>query len=667
MQRQLTPQELDILSKTVSMLSVDAVQAANSGHPGLPMGASYYASLLWAEYLRFDPVDTRWENRDRFVLSAGHGSMLLYSLLHLFGYDVSMDQIKKFRQLGSKTPGHPEFKHTPGVEATTGPLGQGFANGIGMALSGKMLKAQFGSDLFDYRVFGIVSDGDLMEGISSEAGSLAGHLGLGNIVYLYDDNKITLAGTTDVCFTESVPKRFEALGWHVASTTSRDHAGLRSCIDKAIAETSKPSLICVRSVIGEGSPKKAGTFDVHGSPLGNDERVATRKNIGWPEDKDFYIPDETRTLCKELLNTKKTIYTEWNIKREAEFIKDQAKATLFKKYTTQEVSIELEKTLLAGVGQTKPEATRSLSGKIIQTLAEHMPNFVGGSADLESSTKTLIKNSTEIQKDNFSGRNIRYGVREHAMGAIANGLAYEGMWLPMVSTFLVFSDYLRPTIRLAALSKQQVLYVFTHDSIWVGEDGPTHEPIEQIASLRLIPNLYVFRPADGLETSVSYLAALKKTTAPSAIICSRQDLPAIPRQANFDSKQILRGGYVVKDSPDCELTLVATGSEVSLALEASEILLTQGTNCRVVSLPCVDLFMEQDEEYRSSVIPVTQPAISIEAGVTAGWHKVLGPVSFAIGIDTFGDSAPGQVLAEKYGLVPEKIALKVQTLIATLQ
>jgi transketolase len=657
---QVENSQLELLGKTVSMLSVDGVQKADSGHPGLPMGAALYTSILWSEFLRFDPSNPRWANRDRFVLSAGHGSMLLYSLLHLFGYDLSIADLKGFRQWGSKTPGHPEFRYTAGVEATTGPLGQGVGNSVGMALSGKMLAARYGQNVFNYRVFALVSDGDMMEGISSEAASLAGHLKLGNLTFLYDDNKICLAGKTEDCFSEDTTARFASYGWHTQSVAFDDVAGIRAALANATEEKDRPSLISVRSIIGFGSPNKADSDSAHGAPLGVDEVALTKQALGWPLEPQFYVPAEVITLCAGLVAKKKQDHQEWKRVWEVYSDANRETAAQFNQQNSTEVPAELRKKLLEGIEHTKPEATRVLSGKAIQVVANHLPRFIGGSADLEPSTKTSINKTTDVQATDFGGRNFRFGVREHAMAAVANGLAYEGYWHPLISTFLVFSDYLRPCLRLAAISKVPTLFVFTHDSIWVGEDGPTHEPIEHIQSLRLIPGLDVFRPADGLEVAVSYLAAIERQDGPTAIICSRQNLPPLERSTTFDASVILKGGYVLKECNRPDVSLVATGSEVALALKVSALLEQERVSARIVSLPCVDRFQSQDKEYRDYVIPDTIPSVTMEAGVTSGWADVVGPVHLAIGIDTYGASAPGEVVAEKLGLNAETVASKVK-------
>lgn len=664
---QIEDAKLEQLGKTISMLSVDAVQKAESGHPGLPMGASLYAGLLWGEFLRFNPKEPRWPNRDRFVLSAGHGSMLLYSLLHLFNYDLPLSELQSFRQWESKTPGHPEFGYTPGVEATTGPLGQGIGNSVGMALGGKLMAAEYGADLFNYRVFALVSDGDLMEGLSSEVGSLAGHWGLGNLIVLYDDNNICLAGKTKDCFTEDVPARFSAFGWQTLSVNADDINGLRSAIEAGIKEQSKPTLISVKSIIGLGSPNKSNSASAHGSPLGAEEVALTKQALGWPTEPLFYIPESVTQLCSSLVKAKQSEFDKWTSAYDSWKKTAGEKAQKLEAQLAREIPSSLREKLLNGLEQKGSEATRELSGKTIQLIAAQLPAFIGGSADLEPSTKTSIKDSTDIQAGSFSGRNVRYGVREHGMAAIANGLAYEQSWIPMVSTFLVFSDYLRPSVRLAALSHLQVLYVFTHDSIWVGEDGPTHEPIEHIQSLRLIPNLDVFRPADGIETAVAYLAALERKDGPTALVFSRQGLPVLERSADFDAASILKGAYVLRECiKEPDLTIVATGSEVGLALQVSDQLAHDRVNARVVSIPCVERFKAQEKEYRDQVIPDTIPCVTLEAGVTIGWAGVVGPCSLNLGIDRFGASAPGDLVAEKLGLNVEVIVERIKDFLHTL-
>lgn len=651
----MNKEELKKIATTIRMLSVDGVEKAKSGHPGLPMGAADFAATLWANHLRFNPKKPDWLNRDRFVLSAGHGSMLIYSLLHLFGYDLPLSELQSFRQWESKTPGHPEFGMTAGVEATTGPLGQGTANAVGMALSGKMLAARFGKDLFDYRVWALVSDGDLMEGISSEAASLAGHLKLGNLTYLYDDNHISLADPTSVCFSEDIPARFSSYGWHVQSVNGHDYDAIDKALTTAASITDRPSIICFRTTIGLGSPNKSNTSDVHGSPLGEKETLLTKENLGWPTDKPFYVPDDVKKLIAGLLESKSNATAEWEKKasgKMSELSALQARAV--------PAALEAEIMKAFTEGEQKADATRNLSGKAIQIVAKHCPWFIGGSADLEPSTKTLIKGTTDISAEDFSGKNVRYGVREHAMGAIANGLSYTKMWTPFTATFHVFSDYMRPTMRLAALSHLQTLFVFTHDSFWVGEDGPTHEPIEQTQSLRLIPGVDVYRPADGVETGLAYVAAMKRTNGPSALLFTRQNVPVLKRDASFTPQDFYKGGYILSGKENSAVVIVATGSEVGAAVAAAEKLNAAGTKTRVVSMPCVDVFLRQDKAYRDSVIPPTAKKISIEAGVTWGWERVVGADGLMIGIDHYGASAPGELLADKFGFTAEKVLSKIQ-------
>lgn len=655
--------DLQRLALTIRILSAEGVEKANSGHPGMPMGAADYAALLWAEELRFNPEDPDWINRDRFVLSAGHGSMLLYSLLHLFQYDLPIEELQQFRQWGSKTPGHPEFGVTPGVETTTGPLGQGFANGVGLALSAKLMAAEYGEDIFDYRVFGIVSDGDLMEGVASEAASVAGQLGLGNLIYFYDDNEISIGGNTNVCFTESVPKRFEAYDWFVQEVDGHNLTEIRSALGRARDEKKRPSLIVCHTTIGFGSPKKAGSADVHGSPLGKEELAATKKALGWTETEAFAIPADVRAFTTACVEKKITDFKAWNDRFQSWSKADGARAEKLNRQLTREVPGDLRDELLKVLNDGKKDATRNISGRALQVIAKHLPFVVGGSADLEPSTKTLIKDSADIGPNSFSGRNLRFGVREHAMGAIANGLAYTQAWIPYTATFLVFSDYMRPPIRLAALSHLQSLFIFTHDSFWVGEDGPTHEPIEQIACLRAIPNLSVYRPADGIEVALAYYDALRARSHPSALLFTRQNLPPIERE-NFEPESVLRGGYIVSGAAEEELVLIATGSELAAVCEAAKVLKTRGTPARVVSLPCVERFMEQPVSYREAVIPPQARKVSVEAGSTLGWERIVGSGGLTIGIDHYGASAPGELLAGKFGFTTERILERVSTWLA---
>lgn len=647
------------LATTIRILSADGVEKAKSGHPGLPMGAADFAAVLWSEYLRANPKDPHWLNRDRFILSAGHGSMLLYSLLHLFGYNLPMEQLKSFRQWDSITPGHPELGVTPGVEATTGPLGQGSANSVGLALSQKLLAARYGKDLFDHRVFALVSDGDLMEGVSAEAASLAGHWGLNNLVYVYDDNHISLAAETKVCFTEDVAKRYESYGWFVQKCDGHNMEEFSAAMDKALAQGERPSIICCRTTIGFGSPNKTNTHDVHGAPLGDEELKATKANLGWPVDQMFLVPDDVKAFLAVKVEEKIKVAGEW----QAKFDKwKDANGELAKQLDLQlnkEIGATLKSDLIAAFKDAKKDATRNYSGKAIQVIAKHVPGFIGGSADLDPSTKTAISGGGAVQKDNYSGKNLHFGVREHAMGSIVNGLASTGMWIPYSATFLVFSDYMRPVMRLASLSHLQSLFIFTHDSFWVGEDGPTHEPIEHVMSMRLIPKLHVLRPADGLEVAMCYYAALTRKDGPSTLVFTRQNVTPLERPAGFKPEDILRGAYTVLDTANPKAVLVATGSEVGAAVEAAKKLEGEGKPLRVVSMPCAERYAEQDAAYKESVLPGELPRITFEAGRTIGWESIVGGSVLTLGIDHYGASAPGELLAEKFGFTAEKLRERI--------
>ena len=538
-----SPELLALSANTIRGLAIDAVQKANSGHPGMPMGMADAASLLWLEYLRYVPDDPEWLGRDRFVLSAGHGSMLLYSLLHLAGFDVPMAQLKQFRQLHSHTPGHPEFGETPGVETTTGPLGQGFGNGVGMALGAKMEAARFGCEQFETRVFGIVSDGDLMEGVAHEAASLAGHLGLGNIIYLYDDNRITIDGGTDVCFTEDVGKRFEGLDWHVVSADGHDAASLRAAIEAGIAETSRPTIIKCRTHIGQGSPNKVDTSASHGAPLGDDEIRLTKEALGLPAE-DFHVPSEVLQLFGTRAAANAAVRDQWLADVDGWRGANPELAEEHARFRSRHVPADLLTQLIDAAG-TDAGATRALSGKVVQRAAELVPSLVGGSADLEGSTKTGIKASGYVARDAFDVRNFYFGVREHGMGAIQNGLALHGGYLPVGSTFLVFSDYMRPSIRLAALMNIPSLFIYSHDSLMLGEDGPTHQPVEHLAALRLIPNLHLFRPADAAEVAAAWTHALSRRDGPVTMALTRQKVPTLERPEDFQATDMMRGGYIL--------------------------------------------------------------------------------------------------------------------------
>ena len=658
----LTHDQLRLGANTLRMLAVDAIEKANSGHPGLPMGAADYAFILWHDFLSFNPNDPNWPNRDRFILSAGHGSMLLYGLLHLFGFDLPMEQLQNFRQWGSATPGHPEAGHTPGVEVTTGPLGQGFANGVGMGIAARMVADRFNDEackLIDHKIYALVSDGDLMEGISSEAASLAGHLKLGNLIYIYDDNGITIEGSTELAFSEDIKKRFEACGWYVQRINGHDYEQIRDALDAARHEKEKPSLIIAKTHIACGSPNKHDSPQAHGSPLGPQEVTATCKNLNWPV-TPFYIPPEVADICRQRVEALKANYEKWQQDFEAWRKRSPSKAALWDRMQRKDVPADIAKTLLVTV-PPEAAATRSLSGKALQKIAELVPSLAGGSADLSPSTNTDIKNSQSIGADAFNGRNLHFGIREHAMGAMINGMARYGFFIPYGSTFLVFSDYCRPAIRLSALMKQQVIYVFTHDSIFLGEDGPTHQPVEQLSALRLIPGLAVIRPADAVEVAMAWAAALQKKDGPTALILTRQKVPVIQRRTGFSPDEILRGGYIVSEFGAIpKLTILATGSEVGLAVDAAKLLLAENIPSRVVSVPCLENFLNQPEDYKNSVLGNDAIKVAVEAGRGALWHQLTGDNELVIGIETFGASAPDKVLAEKYGLTPALVAERIK-------
>lgn len=645
---------------TLRMLAVDAVEKANSGHPGLPMGAADFSFALWHNFLSFNPRDPQWPNRDRFILSAGHGSMLLYGLLHLFGYDLPLDELKNFRQLGSKTPGHPEYGHTPGVEISTGPLGQGFASGVGMAIAAKMAARRFNDEEFkviDHRIYTLVSDGDLMEGISTEAASIAGHLKLGNLICLYDDNGITIDGRTDLSFSEDIKQKFKALDWGVQIIDGHDQAQAAKAVKSAIRDTARPSLIIAQTHIGQGSPNKHDSSSAHGSPLGAQEALATRKNLGWPEET-FYVPADVRQACETRVKKLKRTYTKWQKEFKAWRARNPQRAELWDSLWTRCLPEDIEEQLLGSLS-AEAAATRSHSGKVIQKAAELVPALVGGSADLGPSTNTEIKGSTFVSADDFSGRNFHFGIREHAMAAVMNGLSLYGCFIPLGSTFLVFSDYCRPSIRLAALMKLQAIYVLTHDSIMVGEDGPTHQPIEQVSALRLIPNLKVIRPADGPETALAWVAALKNTGGPTALILTRQKLPVLPH-LSIDAEKFRRGGYVLKTLGQTpEICIMASGSEVWLALAAAEALNKKGLSSSVVPMSCLEDFLNQPEDYRDSTVPSKAVKIAIEAGRGALWQSLLGRDGLFIGLEDFGASAPEAALAEKFGLTPDQVTKRI--------
>lgn len=646
----------------IRILSAEAVDRANSGHPGLPMGAADCAVALWGNFLESNPDDPRWANRDRFILSAGHGSMLLYSLLHLFGYDLPMDEIKNFRQWGSKTPGHPEFGHTVGVEVTTGPLGQGFANGVGMGIAARMAAERFNTPEFkpiNHYIYTLLGDGCLQEGISYEAAALAGHLKLGNLIYIYDSNSITIEGKTDLAWSEDVEGRFIASGWHVQKVDGHVNDQIVAAIAAAREETGRPSIIIATTHIAYGSPSKQGSSGAHGSPLGAAEIAATRANLGW-DAAPFEVPQDVRDICAERVREQKLNYDSWQRGFEAWRAASAEKSGLWDAMWHRQLPAGLTEELLAAVAG-KDGATRALSGTILQKAAELIPSLVGGSADLAPSNNSDIKGSPSVQAGSFGGRNLHFGIREHAMGAIINGMALYGCFVPYGATFLVFADYCRPAVRLSALMGQQAIYIFTHDSFFVGEDGPTHQPIEHVASLRLIPGLQVIRPADGVETALAWQAALQYQ-GPTALILTRQKLPVITRAASFVPADAFKGGYTVS-SPDgvADVVIMASGSEVHIAAEAAEVLASQGIKARVVSIPCLETFLTQSTEYRSRILPAGIPRVAFEAGRGMPWGCLIGCDGLFIGIEHFGASAPDKVLAEKFGFATPQVAERIHT------
>jgi transketolase len=646
---------------TIRMLSVDGVEKANSGHPGTPMALAQIAFEIWTRHLRYDPTEPAWPDRDRFVLSCGHASMLLYSMLHLSGYDLPLEELKNFRQWGSKTPGHPEVHLTPGVETTTGPLGQGIANAVGMAAGIKMLGARFNAfgPISTARVFGIASDGDMMEGVSGEASSLAGHLGLDNLIFFYDDNHITIDGNTSLAFSEDVGRRYEAYGWFVQYIDGHDHAQIQTALDRAVEEKERPSLIVARTHIGIGSPK-VDSHKAHGEPLGDKDVKATKQNFGWPTEQTFFVPDEVRGLFAERAVDGKKAHEAWKQTTTALAQKGGEAYELYRKIMTREVPDNLFEELCKAA-PTKDAATRVQSGLIEQRAAALVPSLVGGSADLNPSTKTYIEGSPSISKGNFEGRNIHFGIREHAMGAFLNGLAVTDGFIPFGATFLVFSDYMRPTIRLAALSHLQSIFVYTHDSVYLGEDGPTHQPVEHYWALRLIPRVDFVRPADALECAMAWTHALRRKDGPTAIALSRQKLANLPRPEGFDNKLMLRGAYVLADAAgEPTIVIIATGSEVEVAMGAKAILDAEGERIRVVSAPCWEEFERQDPGYRDAVLTANAKRVSIEIGVTQPWRGVVGLTGLTIGWDSFGASAPDRVLQKEFGFTKETVAERIR-------
>ena len=667
----LSPELRTACVNTIKMLAVDAVEKAKSGHPGAPMGCADMAFVLWTQFLRFNPDDPRWQGRDRFILSNGHASMLLYALLHLTGYEVSLEDIQQFRQWGSRTPGHPEFGHTPGVEVTTGPLGQGIAHAVGMAAAAEMMAARVNTDDFqpvDSYIYGICGDGDLMEGVSAEAASLAGQWKLGRLIFLYDSNQISIEGHTDIAFSEDVAKRFEAYGWQVLRCDGHNHDEIAQAIRAAQAVKDKPSLIIARTVIGNGSPNKGGKEICHGAPLGAEEVKLTKENLGWPQEPTFLVPDEVRQFFAGLRAQKVAEYQAWQERFSAWRAAHPDKAAIWDQHMEFKVPADLDEQLVKTV-EGVTAASRKTSQTVLQKAAELVPNLVGGSADLAESNLTIIKAAGHVGPEgkhgnyetSWMGRNFHFGVREHAMGSIANGIFLYGGFRPYCATFLVFSDYMRPPIRMAALMGLPTIFVFTHDSIFLGEDGPTHQPIEHLWSLRAIPHNVVFRPADGLETAMAWAYALMEARGPVVFALSRQNLPALARPEGFALRDVWKGGYIIADAeggaPDA--TLIATGSEVATALEARQLLSQKGIHIRVVSMPSVDLFAQQPKEYQDAVLGTGKVA-ALEAGAPQGWYRYTGRDGLVIGMEDFGASAPAGVLAEKFGFTGPQIAARLE-------
>ena len=654
--------ENDVLAATtLRMLAIDAVQEANSGHPGLPLGAADIAIVLWTRYLKHDPSQPTWPDRDRFVLSAGHGSAMLYSLLHLSGYPLPLEEVKNFRQWGSLTPGHPEYHLEVGIETTTGPLGQGFGNAVGMALAERILAEKFNQPDFpvvDHYTYVIASDGDLMEGISHEAASFAGHLGLGKLIVLYDDNSISIDGSTDLTYSDDVPGRFSAYGWHVQHVDGHDMAAIDAALSAAKSEKERPSLIACKTHIGFGSPGQ-DTAKVHGSPLGEEGVRKTKQHFGWDEDAKFFIPEQVKAYFAAYQEQGAVKSADWQSMVEGYKKSFPDLAQEWGRYVKGELTPGWEE-LLPEFQPDQPLATRSASGKVLAALVPMLPTLVGGSADLTPSNNTRTPDSIEINRGDFSGSYVHYGVREHGMGSIMNGLALHGL-RPYGGTFLIFSDYLRPTIRLAAMMELPVVYIFTHDSIGLGEDGPTHQPVEQITSLRAIPKLLVLRPADGNETARAWEVALRRDNGPTALVLTRQSLPQIcPVNNGLD-----QGAYVLKDAEGVpDLVIIASGSEVSIGLEAVQKLHGDQINARLVSMPSWELFDQQSQTYRDAVLPPDVPRLSVEAGVTLAWGRYVDQsTGSVIGIDRYGASAPYKTIFEHYGLTAERIAKQAKKIL----
>lgn len=651
----------ELCVNTIRCLAIDAVEKAKSGHPGAPLGAAAIAYVLWDRFLKHNPTDPFWIDRDRYILSAGHASALSYSLFHLTGYDMPLDELKQFRQWGSRTPGHPEYELTPGLNVTTGPLGQGFANGVGMAIAERWLASHYnepGHEIIDHYTYALCSDGDLMEGISSEAASLAGHLKLGKLIYLYDDNDISIEGGAELTFTEDVGTRFHGHGWDVIGPID----GLSiDAVDQALRQAhtaaDRPHLIICRTVIGYGSPNKAGTAAAHGEPLGEEEVRLTKEHLGWKYTEPFYVPPEVLDYFRKALERGKNYQEEWQKKFDMYRRSFPDKANDFERDISGELPLGWDERLDSLFkGEVKPIATRDASGRVMNTIAKKVHNLMGGSADLAPSTKTLLKDKGDFEASSYGGFNLHFGVREHGMGGIANGLALHGGLIPYAATFLIFSDYMRPPMRLAAMMKARVIYVFTHDSVGLGEDGPTHQPIEQTMGLRMVPNMLVIRPADATETAEAWKIAIQRKNGPTALMLSRQGLPVLDREKLAPVSGVQKGGYVLwEEIAPPDIILIGTGSEVPIALEAGKLLFEKRIAARVVSLPCWELFDAQPVEYRRSVLLPNVKRLSIEAGTTIGWERYVGPDGIAIGLNRFGASAPYKTIYEKLGLTPQRV------------
>ena len=663
--------KIDTLSiNTIRCLSIDAIQKANSGHPGAPMGLAPAAYVLWTKILKHNPSNPKWFDRDRFVLSGGHASALLYSLLFLTGYDITIEDIKRFRQWGSKTPGHPEYGDTPGVETTTGPLGQGFTNAIGMAIAEKHLAANFNKkdmEIINHYTYSIVGDGDMMEGIASEAASLAGHLGLGKLITIYDSNNISIEGNTNITFTEDVGKRFEAYGWQVLKIEdgNNDINSIEETLKQAKKEKNKPTLIILKTNIAYGSPNKQNTADSHGAPLGEEEITLTKKNLGYPNTEPFYVPEEAFKNCRKTIAKGEKVQANWLKQYDLYCQKYPNEAEQLNKAMNLNLPKNFDNKLPQFLPSDAPIATRAASGKILNAIAKQIPYLMGGSADLAPSNKTFIEGEQEFQKESYNGKNIRFGVREHAMGAIINGISLHGGIRPYAGTFLVFADYMRPSIRLAALMKQPAIYIFTHDSVAVGEDGPTHQPVEQIASLRIIPNLTVIRPADATETKQAWSYIMKNKNTPTALILSRQKLPIIDRNKYTSEKELEKGAYIIADSDKApDIILMASGSEIHLAMEAKKQLEEKNIAARVVSFPSFEIFEKQDNKYKEKILPANiKIRLSIETGINTGWDKYITDKGDSLSIETFGASAPGATVLKQFGFTVENVVAKALDLL----